>query len=185
MKRTGILLAALMLSLAMTACGQKEEANTPTETEVHVETPIAIENETEAPKETAAEKETEAEKTPVDKAEGGYEDNFAVEPEAVVDYANQIKEAVAAQDLEKLADLAGYPLYVGFQGGSVSAASREELIALGTEKIFAPELTASIAEAPTDDLKPSMAGFSLTKSGKPNIVFGVMNGKLAVVGINY
>ncbi|WP_292919659.1 MULTISPECIES: hypothetical protein [environmental samples] len=36
-----------------------------------------------------------------------------------------------------------------------------------------------------EGLSPSMAGFSLSASGKPNIVFGVAEGKLAVLAINY
>lgn len=32
---------------------------------------------------------------------------------------------------------------------------------------------------------PQMVGFALSANGKPNIVFGVENGKLAIKGMNY
>lgn len=78
---------------------------------------------------------------------------------------------MAEKDIEALADLASYPLYVGFADGSVSAESREDLIALGAERIFTAEMVDAIAGADENGLKPSMAGFSLTKDGKPNITF--------------
>ena len=74
---------------------------------------------------------------------------------------------------------------MGFADGSVSVKSREEFLELGTERIFTPEMTASIEAANIENLSPSMAGFSVTESGKPNIVFGVRDGKLAVQGMNY
>ena len=63
---------------------------------------------------------------------------------AAAAFGTQVKEAVAAQDLEALADLAAYPLYVGFTDGSVNVTSREEFVALGAERVFTPELVESV-----------------------------------------
>ena len=115
----------------------------------------------------------------------GYTDNFMVPEEERTAFAGKVKEAVADRDMDALASLASYPLYVGFKDGGVSAGSPEELAALGTDRIFTPELAAAVEAAGDETLSPSMAGFVLKKDGTPNIVFGVSEGVLAVKGINY
>lgn len=115
----------------------------------------------------------------------GYTDNFMVPEEEITAFAGKVKEAVADRDMDALASLASYPLYVGFKDGGVSAGSPEELAALGTDRIFTPELAAAVAAAGDETLSPSMAGFVLKKDGTPNIVFGVSEGVLAVKVINY
>ena len=115
----------------------------------------------------------------------GYTDNFMVPEEEITAFAGKVKEAVADRDMDALASLASYPLYVGFKDGGVSAGSPEELAALGTDRIFTPELAAAVEAAGDETLSPSMAGFVLKKDGTPNIVFGVSEGVLAVKGINY
>ena len=115
----------------------------------------------------------------------GYTDNFMVPEEEITAFAGKVKEAVADRDMDALASLASYPLYVGFKDGGVSAGSPEELAALGTDRIFTPELAAAVEAAGDETLSPSMAGFVLKKDGTSNIVFGVSEGVLAVKGINY
>ena len=115
----------------------------------------------------------------------GYTDNFMVPEEEITAFAGKVKEAVADRDMDALASLASYPLYVGFKDGGVSVGSPEELAALGTDRIFTPDLAAAVEAAGDETLSPSMAGFVLKKDGTPNIVFGVSEGVLAVKGINY
>ena len=43
----------------------------------------------------------------------------------------------------------------------------------------------SIERADESNLSPSMAGFSLSAEGRPNMIFGVRDGKLTIQGINY
>lgn len=114
-----------------------------------------------------------------------YEDNFAVDSEAAAAFGKKVKEAVAEQDIDTLADLASYPLYVGFKDGSVTVKSADGLIGLGAEKVFTPEMQESVGNADETALSPSMAGFALYTGNGPNILFGVVNGKLAIQGINY
>ena len=114
-----------------------------------------------------------------------YTDNFMVPEEAATAFAKKVKAAVADRDMDALSSLASYPLYVGFKDGGVSAGSPEELAALGTDRIFTPELSAAVEAAEEETLTPSMAGFVLKNQGTPNIVFGVSGGVLAVKGINY
>ena len=118
-------------------------------------------------------------------AEGAYEDNFAVPTEDATAFAKKIQDAVAAEDLNALADLVNYPVYVALGDGSVIE-TREDLIALGADKIFTPELKDSMANADLSELSPSMAGFTLYSTGDgPNITFNVQNGVLGISGINY
>lgn len=114
-----------------------------------------------------------------------YTDNFMVPEEAATAFAKKVKAAVADRDMDALSSLASYPLYVGFKDGGVWAGSPEELAALGTDRIFTPELSAAVEAAEEETLTPSMAGFVLKNEGTPNIVFGVSGGVLAVKGIIY
>ena len=114
----------------------------------------------------------------------GYEDNFAVDSRAAAEFADKINEAVAAEDLEALADLTAFPVYVDIENAN-DVKTREDFLALGAEAIFTEELKKSAANADTENMQPSMAGFSVSDGGSANINFGVRDGVLAVNGINY
>ena len=118
------------------------------------------------------------------KSAGTYKDNFEVDSAAAADFAGQIQKAMAEKDLEGLADLTAFPVYVGLPDvGGVE--TREDFLALGADAVFAQELVDAVSAADTADLTPSMAGFVLSDGGTANIVFGVRDGQLAVTGINY
>ena len=180
MKGIKVWMAAMAAGMMITGCGQSQiketEASSVQET-TDVSTD-ASERETET-------LETEAMEPEENQAAAGetYEDNFAVDSVASAAFAREIKAAVEEKDLEKLADLTAFPVYVGLDGGQ-SVDSREELIALGADRIFTPELLASVAAADENSLSPSMAGFVLSDGSKANIIFSVREGKLAVSGIN-
>ena len=162
------------------------ESTAPAETEAPVQTEASAQAETEAAEtEAAAGSEAASSSTEETQVSGGYADNFAVDSEAAAAFGTQIKDAVAAQDIEALADLASFPLYVGFTDESVNVTSREEFVALGAERIFTPELVDSVGNADVNGLSPSMAGFALSSNDGPNIIFSVVNGALAIQGINY
>lgn len=197
------LFAAVIISASLTACNSKEVTNPKIEVDTTTETVMIEKSEKEeistvetenkvSPVEAEGNKETRAEESktenlaesqPEQKAESVYEDNFAVESSAAKAFAEKIKAAVASKDIEALADLTAFPIYVGIAEGGVE--TREEFIALGAEKVFTPELIAAIEGADISNLSPSMAGFSISKDGKPNIIFGVVEGNLAIRGINY
>ena len=162
------------------------ESTAPTETETPVQTEASAQAATDAAEtEAAAGSEAASSSTEETQASGGYADNFAVDSEAAAAFGTQVKDAVAAQDIEALADLASFPLYVGFTDESVNVTSREEFVALGAERIFTPELVDSVGNADVNGLSPSMAGFALSSNDGPNIIFSVVNGALAIQGINY
>lgn len=190
------LAAGLTAVMVMAGCGQKaaEEKNPEQETEQVEETEqeSSVEDaQTEAvddgqtEEEGGAQEETEA--SPEGSPEGQlYEDNFAVDEDAVVSFGEKIQEAVAAKDMEALADLTAFPVYVGLPDTDGIVETREDFLALGAEQVLTNELVSSVEQADLSGQEPSMAGFVVAdESGRPNIIFGVVEGKLAVTGINY
>ena len=173
-KKLLLMIVAGLLCLTLAGCGQTE-SNPP-----EAEEPAQSQEPAELPAEEPAEESGEAPADPEtpDAETPQYTDNFSVD-------AKQIQAAVADKDLEALADLASYPMYIGFTDGGQSVESREDFIALGADRIFTEELLAEIAGADTEGLEASMAGFSLSASGRPNVIFGVADGRLAIVGMNY
>lgn len=202
MKKFVVMLMVGVMSFTMMACGNKTEEVVQEETQV-VEDTVVVEETTEQETEPATEEVTEevteepqaeevtAEEMPATESEdnqsqAGAMDNFEVAEEDAAAFGTEVKEAVADQNLEALADLAFFPLYVGFQDGGVSVNSKDEFIALGAEKIFTQEMVDAIAAADENGLSASRAGFVLSnENGRPNIVFGIAEGKLSIMGMNY
>ena len=195
-----IVIAGMML--AATGCSQKTDGADVTEMAVietaasaEMETEIEIEAETEMETETTAvpaKEETKTEPDAAKEAEADTQgpalpmDNFEVKTEDAEAFALSVKEIVVAKDMEKLAELLAFPLYVGFEDGGVSVSDKEEFLALGAEKIFTEELLDAVAQTDEKALSPSRAGFVMSKeSGGPNVVFGLRDGALAISGINY
>lgn len=213
MKKMKVLAAVIAMGLLAAGCGQSAEQETaPMESIEEAAEQETIEIETEETEETTAQEEnlpeeteeaseaketqpaqtqqetgaqTEAQSAENEAAAGGYEDNFAVDSAAAAEFAGKIKTAVAEKNLEKLADLTAFPVYVGFKDGGTPVESRDEFLALGTDKIFTQELVDSVAAADENALSPSMAGFVLSDGSKANIIFAVNEGELTIVGINY
>lgn len=176
-------LLTTVMVLSFAACGSQGNAAASAESTVTSESGAEASTAESSAAEASAETTTEVS---ADAANGtSYEDNFAVSTEDAAAFAKKILDAVAAEDLNALADLVNYPVYVALGDGSVIE-TREDLIALGADKIFTPELKDSMANADLSELSPSMAGFTLYSTGDgPNITFNVQNGVLGISGINY
>ena len=87
-------------------------------------------------------------------------------------------------DLEKLADLTGFPVYVGLDGVDV-VETREDFLKLDPQELFSEGLKSSIEKADPQDLAPSMAGFTLMDydmEGSASVTFGVVNGEFLING---
>lgn len=114
-----------------------------------------------------------------------YTDNFSIDTEAVTAFAEQIQGRSGGKE----SGGAGGPGVVSavhrFSDGGESVESREDLIALEADRIFSEELVSEIAGADPGGWPPARAGFALSASGRPNVVFSVVDGRLAIVGINY
>ena len=198
MKFRRLLLAAgLTAVMVMAGCGQDSAEDTAAqETEQTEEVSTEETEQTEDAAESAPEDESTAESDSQTDAgdsqaenageEQTYEDNFAVDREAVTAFADKIKEAVAAKDMEALADLTSFPVYVGIPDTDGMVETRDDFLALGADQVLTDELLESVASADMSGQEPSMAGFVVAgESGRPNIIFGVVEGKLAITGINY
>lgn len=181
------LLCILSLVATITSCGQNTK-ETPPEPSTVIETEsqeTSIEDILSEEKESSSSTETLAENTE-SKDTITEDDNFAVDSSEAEAFALKIKKAVSETDLEALADLAAFPMYIQFTEKGQSIQNREEFLALGKEKIFTEAWMDSIAQADETALSPSQAGFILTKeNGAENVVFGLRNGELAITGINY
>lgn len=114
----------------------------------------------------------------------GYKDNFAVDSKAAKEFAEKVKVAVKNKDLEALAALTAFPVYVGLSDVGV-VETKEDFLKLGAETVFTEVLLASIENADIENFQPSMAGFSISDGGTANINFSVVDGVLAISGINY
>lgn len=127
-------------------------------------------------------KADETEKTA--QASEKYEDNFAVGSGAAKKFAEKVKDAAAREDLEALAELAAFPVYVGLPDIGV-VDTKEEFLNLGAETVFTDELLESVETADIESFNPCMAGFLISGGKTAGINFGVVNGALAINGINY
>lgn len=185
--------------LGIAACSQSAESTTETTTAQATEAVTESENtetEAETGTETAEkESETEAEETESGNAEAeasestGAEqaglDNFSVDMETVAAMGKDIKAAVEAKDLDALAELTSYPVYVGLEGVK-GVETKEDFLALGADAIFTDELVQSITGADETALEASKAGFTLSSGdSSANVIFGIVDGELKVTGINY
>lgn len=174
--------------LALTGCGQKKE----TTYNVVPEGGTLLESEDIETEQTQEEETAEQEN-----AASGYsfqgvqegenwEDNFAVDAASAAEFGAAIKAAVAGKDVEKLADLTAFPVYVGLTEEGEIVETREDFIALGADALFTEELIKSVAGADESSLSASKAGFTLYSGDEaPGITFGVQDGKLGISGINY
>ena len=180
-----LILLAAALCLLLTGCGQDTSSNEtpPASSSSSQETQQPADEET-TPEETP-EEAPDAQAPEEDTEEQTYTDNFSVDQAAVQAFAQDIQQVVADQDLEGLADLVSFPVYLGFADDPQSVETREDFVALGADRIFTEDLLTEISTADTSTLEPSQAGFALSTSGRPYIVFDGSNGHLAIVGINY
>ncbi len=206
MKKMRLILAGILTAFCLTACGDRanmattvetidmSENTEPEETEVAApeeeETAAPEEEEAAASEETAetpAEQESDAEDSaPAEEGQtSGGLDNFDVDQEEVEAFAEKIKEAVAAQDLEALADLTSFPVYVGVSENGV-VETREDFLALGADTVITPELQEAVEGTDVTALSASMAGFTMMTEGvSGSITFSMTADGLAITGINY
>ena len=115
-----------------------------------------------------------------------YEDNFAVDSEAVTALCRQDQRGCGSKGSGGSGRSDLFPGLCGTSGYGWRSKYREDFLALGADQVFTDELLASVEEADMSGQEPSMAGFVVAgESGRPNIIFGVVDGKLAVTGMNY
>ena len=198
MKKMRLVLAGILTAFCLTACADRANMATTVETIDMSKNTEQDETETAAPEEeeaaasgetaeTPAEQESDAEDSaPAEEGQtSGGLDNFDVDQEEVEAFAEKIKEAVAAQDLEALADLTSFPVYVGVSENGV-VETREDFLALGADTVITPELQEAVEGTDVTALSASMAGFTMMTEGvSGSITFSMTADGLAITGINY
>lgn len=165
MKKWKLILAAGIMAFIFVGCGKTEtEIIKPMEEVSEVE-PVA---------------ENEPTESEVEEKNNNYGDLEEKGAEGeVTAFAEQIQTAVAAKDMEALADLCSYPLAVN---GEV-VGSKEAFIELGADVIFTEERCAVIEAVDVSTLEETMAGVVMGDA-TPNIIFKSVDGKLGITGIN-
>lgn len=175
-----MVLVLAFIGMGITGCGGNQQSQMDTQKSV----PQSAVQETRMEIITEAVESEFVETEAIKQSEERYEDNFAVDSEAAKEFAKKVKDAVAKKDLEALAELTAFPVYVGLPDVNV-VDTKEDFLKLGAETVFTEELLKSIEMADIEAFQPTMAGFSITDGGTANINFGVRDKVLAINGINY
>lgn len=165
MKRWKLILAAGILALACVGCGGQEakpEEQSDNFSTVDIQ-PVGV------PTVEEVEEKNDNYEALEEKQDSG----------EVEEFARQVKEAVAAKNMEALADLCFYPLAVNDE----VIDSKEAFIALESDVIFTEERCAVIEAVDVTTLEETMAGV-IMGDATPNIIFNSIDGKLGITGIN-
>lgn len=129
--------------------------------------------------------EETAETVPPDSQEHAPEtpEESTSEAERAAAFAQKIKKAVAAADMEELADLCGYPVCITLESGDGrELETREDFTALGADTLFTQKVKDTIAAVQESELEFCGAGVMMGENG--TIVFHDVNGTMMITGIN-
>ncbi len=152
MRRVVVMVLGFALTGAvLTGCGESRQPGQETQQETVTE---VAEAETVKEPIEAAEHTAQTAEKPVQTAEE-YEDNFAVDSEAAKEFAEKIKDAAARKDLEALAELTAFPVYVGLPGVNV-VETKEDFLKLGADAVFTDDLLESVEKADIEGLSSKM-----------------------------
>lgn len=174
-KKLMVCMVAIMTAgIVLIGCGKNDAADTVQE---------------EAVQEEAVQEEIVQEETTVpEEAEGSGEDEISEEELAGLYHAfgESLQAVIGKRSMEDLAELLGYPCYVGIDDGVV-VENKEQFLALDADKVFTDELVNAVENADLDAIEVSAAGFVVgDPSGKPNVTIRLdSNGTIGVTGINY
>lgn len=196
------------VALAAAGCSSKEQETTAAETtaaEQETESGEAAEGGSEAAAQEAEETEETEKETKVDlsnvdpqealgpgaveESEGtALEENQNFEDLESSDYqgfAEEVVGAITSKDMNALAELMHYPVYISFvkeNDGVVN--DKESFLALDPEMVFDSALIEAAEEADLTTLEPSMAGVVIGEE-TPNVIINSSEGQLGIVGMNY
>lgn len=185
----GMILAA---SIGLSGCGNAAQPAEPVAVEsTEISSEAAVSSTEPTASASASEESAPAsEESAAESVEVRFEDNFAVDAQSATDFAKQVKEAVKEKDQEGLAALMSFPVYIGLPDGKGGAIeTKDEYMQLSVDDIFSDDMIKSMELAEDTGLSASMAGFTLCGGSReeklPNIIFGVVDGVLKIVGMNY
>ena len=193
MKRKLAVLGTAIMAAAITACSGKD-AKTTTAAEVVTQadtTDGVTDGETEA--DTASDSETAAESQSsesasqeaalLEEAEDVSHAGAELEQSEIKPFAEKVQKAVADKDMEALAGLCAYPVYVSLgEGQGEEIADEAAFLKMDADKIFTESLLKEIADTDVDTLEQFGAGVIM--GGENSIIFNNVDGQAAITGIN-
>ena len=168
-RKLAVLGTAIMAAAAITACSGKD-AKTTTAAEVVTQsdtTDGVTDGETEA--DTASDSETAAESQSsesasqeaalLEEAEDVSHAGAELEQSEIKPFAEKVQKAVADKDMEALAGLCAYPVYVSLgEGQGEEIADEAAFLKMDADKIFTESLLKEIADTDVDTLEQFGAG---------------------------
>ena len=192
-RKLAVLGTAIMAAAAITACSGKD-AKTTTAAEVVTQadtTDGVTDGETEA--DTASDSETAAESQSsesasqeaalLEEAEDVSHAGAELEQSEIKPFAEKVQKAVADKDMEALAGLCAYPVYVSLgEGQGEEIADEAAFLKMNADKIFTESLLKEIADTDVDTLEQFGAGVIM--GGENSIIFNNVDGQAAITGIN-
>ena len=192
-RKLAVLGTAIMAAAAITACSGKD-AKTTTAAEVVTQadtTDGVTDGETEA--DTASDSETAAESQSsesasqeaalLEEAEDVSHAGADLEQSEIKPFAEKVQKAVAFYDMEALAGLCAYPVYVSLgEGQGEEIADEAAFLKMDADKIFTESLLKEIADTDVDTLEQFGAGVIM--GGENSIIFNNVDGQAAITGIN-
>ena len=192
-RKLAVLGTAIMAAAAITACSGKD-AKTTTAAEVVTQadtTDGVTDGETEADaasdSETAAESQSSEsasqEAALLEEAEDVSHAGAELEQSEIKPFAEKVQKAVADKDMEALAGLCAYPVYVSLgEGQGEEIADEAAFLKMDADKIFTESLLKEIADTDVDTLEQFGAGVIM--GGENSIIFNNVDGQAAITGIN-
>ena len=182
-----------MAAAAITACSGKDtKTTTAAEVVTQADTTDGVtDGETEA--DTASDSETAAESQSsesasqeaalLEEAEDVSHAGAELEQSEIKPFAEKVQKAVADKDMEALAGLCAYPVYVSLgEGQGEEIADEAAFLKMDADKIFTESLLKEIADTDVDTLEQFGAGVIM--GGENSIIFNNVDGQAAITGIN-
>ena len=106
-----------------------------------------------------------------------------LEQSEIKPFAEKVQKAVADKDMEALAGLCAYPVYVSLgEGQGEEIADEAAFLKMDADKIFTESLLKEIADTDVDTLEQFGAGVIM--GGENSIIFNNVDGQAAITGIN-
>ena len=163
MKKQIVLLTAMVFSISVLAsgCAQKKAVNTTT---------AAVTSDS-SPKTDSQEEST------VSPAEESESHNENLDASKLQKFAENVQDIVSKKDLNALADLCDYPLFLNGE----EIADKETFLKLDADKFFSKELQKSISDADPSSLEIFGAGAALGDS--QTVFINEINGELGITSI--
>lgn len=173
------ILTVMTAGIVLIGCGKNDAADAAKEEAVQED----------AVQEEAVQEETTQDETAAaEETENSGADELSEEELAGLYHAfgESLQAVIGKKSMEDMAELLGYPCYVGIDDGVV-VENKEQFLALDADKVFTDELVSAVENADLDAIEVSEAGFVVgDPSGKPNVAIGLdSNGTIGITGINY